>query len=203
MILAYARVSTLAQDNDNQFHKIDEFARFKELSIDERVEEKIKSISQTRKVYEVVGKLKEGDTLIVAEMSRLGRSLSDLLSLIESLTTKKVRILFVREMLDICDDNPAGKLQMQILGAMAEYERAMIRQRTKDTIAAKRAAGIKVGRPHGAKNKTAKYEEHKDKILKDLKKGISKSKISTLYKMSRVTLDKALKEWEEITPDDN
>lgn len=195
MILAYARVSTLAQDNDNQFHKIDEFARFKELRIDARVEEKIKSISQTRKVYEVVEKLKEGDTLIVAEMSRLGRSLSDLLSLIESLMAKKVRILFVREMLDICDENPAGKLQMQILGAMAEYERAMIRQRTKDTIAAKKAAGVSVGRPVGARNKVPKYEEHKAKILKELTKGTAKSNIAILFNMSRVTLDKALKAW--------
>ena len=195
MVLAYARVSTLLQDNENQFHKIDEFARFKELVIDEKVEEKITSIAKTRKVYEVVEKLKSGDVLIVAEMSRLGRSLSDLLNIIETLTCKKVRILFVREMLDISDENPAGKLQMQIFGAMAEYEKAMIRQRTKDSIAAKKSAGVSVGRPVGAKNKMPKYEEHKDKILRDLKKGISKSKVSKLYDISRVTLNKALEEW--------
>ena len=195
MVIAYARVSTLLQDNENQFHKIDEFASFKGIIIDKRIEEKIKSIAQTRKIYDVVETLKAGDTLIVAEMSRLGRSLSDLLNLIETLTQKNVRILFVREMLDICDDNPAGKLHMQILGAMAEYERAMIRQRTKDSIAAKKAAGVKVGRPIGAKNKTPVYESHKEKILKDLKKGLTKTRISQLYKISRVTLDKALQEW--------
>jgi len=195
MVLAYARVSTLLQDNENQFHKINEFATFKNISIDKCVEEKIKSIAQTRKIYDVVEMLKAGDTLIVAEMSRLGRSLSDLLSIIENLTCKGVRILFVREMLDICDDNPSGKLHMQILGAMAEYERAMIRQRTKDSIAAKKAVGIKVGRPEGAKNKTPRYEEHKAKILKDLSKGLTKTKIAKLYNLSRVTLDKALSEW--------
>jgi len=196
MVLAYARVSTLLQDNDNQFHKIEEFCRFKELVVDEKVEEKISSIKNTRKVYEVVERLKKGDILVVAEMSRLGRSLSDLLGIIETLTDKKVRILFVREMLDICDDNPAGKLQMQILGAMAEYERSMIRQRTKDSIAAKKSAGVSVGRPMGAKNKMPKYEEHKERILRDLKKGISKSKIAKLYDISRVTLNKALEEWQ-------
>jgi len=198
MILAYARVSTLLQDNDNQFHKIKEFASFKGLEVDEWVEEKVKSVSNTRKIYDVVERLQKGDTLIVAEMSRLGRSLSDLLNIIETLTSKNVRILFVREMLDISDDNPAGKLQMQILGAMAEYERAMIRQRTKDTIAAKKAAGQSVGRPVGALSKETKCSKNREKILRDLKKGIAKSKIAKIYGVSRPTLDKHLKKWQEM-----
>lgn len=196
MVTAYARVSTHLQDNDNQLKRVRDFAAFQGLSIDEIVEEQVSSIAKTRKVYALVEQLKAGDVLIVAEMSRLGRSLSDLLGIIETLNSKHVRILFVREMLDICEDNPAGKLQMQILGAMAEYERAMIRQRTKDTIAVKQAAGIKVGRPLGSKTKVPKYEPHKEKILKDVRKGIPKAKIAKLYGLSRVTLNKALEAWQ-------
>lgn len=195
MTVAYARVSTHLQDNDNQLKRVRDFAAFVGLEIELVVEEQVSSIAKTRKIYALVEKLGEGDALIVAEMSRLGRSLSDLLSIIETLNSKKVRILFVREMLDICEDNPAGKLQLQILGAMAEYERAMIRQRTKDTIAAKQAAGIRVGRPLGAKTKVPKYEPNKEKILKDLRRGIPKAKVAKLYGLSRVTLNKALETW--------
>lgn len=231
MTVAYARVSTHAQDSDNQLHSVKEFAAFKKLSIDKEVKETVKSIAETREIYSLVEQLQKGDTLLVAELSRLGRGLYDLISIIEELNKKDVRVFFVREMLELHKDNPAGNLQLQILGAFAEYERKLIQQRTKDTIAAKRkqrddyfnslceqkkeelqrelsveerdalfdAATLKhpVGRPKGAKSITPKIKDNSEKIKKLLKQGKSKTYIAKSFDISRVTLNKYIKEWEE------
>jgi len=195
MTVAYARVSTATQDTDNQMYGIHKYAEYKGLKIDKEVVETIKSVAETREIYSLVEELKEGDTLIVSELSRVGRNLKDLISITETLIKKKVKLILVKEMIELSDDNPAGKLQMQLFGAFAEYERAMIRQRTKESIAAKRAAGVSVGRPRGAKNRKSKLDPFKEQILRDLERGMSKSKIAKLYDTNRVTLNKKLEEW--------
>jgi DNA invertase Pin-like site-specific DNA recombinase len=195
MIVAYARVSTGTQETDNQMYGIKRYAEYKELKIDKEVCEVVKSVAHTRKIYALVDELKDGDTLIVSELSRVGRNLKDLITITEKLIDKNVKLVLVKEMIELSDDNPAGKLQLQLFGAFAEYERAMIRQRTQESMAAKRAAGISVGRPKGAKNKESKLEKFKKEILRDLGKGISKTKVAKLYDTNRVTLNKMLDIW--------
>jgi len=195
MRVAYTRVSTGTQDTDNQLYGIKRYAEYKELVIDKEVSEIVKSVAETRLIYDLVEELKEGDTLIVAELSRVGRNLKDLITITETLINKKVTLILVKEMIELSEDNPAGKLQIQLFGAFAEYERAMIRQRTKEAIAAKRVAGVHVGRPKGAKNKEHKLEKFKKEIIRDVEKGISKSKVAKLYDTNRVTLNKMLDIW--------
>ena len=195
MRVAYTRVSTGTQDTDNQMYGIKRYAEYKELVIDKEVSEIVKSVAETILIYDLVEELKEGDTLIVAELSRVGRNLKDLITITETLINKKVTLILVKEMIELSEDNPAGKLQIQLFGAFAEYERAMIRQRTKEAIAAKRAAGVHVGRPKGAKNKEHKLEKFKKEIIRDVEKGISKSKVAKLYDTNRVTLNKMLDIW--------
>ncbi len=195
MTVAYARVSTSTQDTDNQMYGIKKYTQYKEMEIDKEVVETVKSVAETREIYALVKELKEGDTLIVSELSRLGRNLKDLIGITETLIKKNVKLILVKEMIELSDDNPAGKLQMQLFGAFAEYERAMIRQRTKESMAAKRAAGVSVGRPKGAKNKQSRLDKFKKEILRDISRGMSKTKIAKLYDTNRVTLNIKLDDW--------
>jgi len=195
MIVAYGRVSTGVQDTENQMYGVKKFAEFKELSIDQEICEVVKSVSETRDIYTLVEELQLGDTLLVSELSRMGRSLVDLVNITEQLLKKGVKIFLVKEMIELHEDSPAGKLQIQLFGAFAEYERAMIRQRTKESVAQRRAAGEHVGRPKGAANKESKLNPFKDEILKKINKGMVKINIAKIYNVSRMTLNKQLKIW--------
>ena len=195
MTYAYLRVSTQEQDLQNQRFGITKWAELHGITIDATVEEKVSSRQKSRKVFAMVEGAKKGDTVIVSEMSRLARSLSELVGIMRTLMSKEVRVVFVKEGIDLHENNPAGKLQIHMLAAIAEFERDMISLRTKEALDAKRAEGVTLGRPSGAKAANYKIDVHADDIILKLDNGISKSHLCKLYRFSRPTLDAALLRW--------
>ena len=180
-IIGYIRVSSDKQDLDKQRHLLLEYAQEKHLMIDEFIEIEISSRQDVgaRRIDELQKKLQNGDMLLVAELSRLGREMLQVLNIINSLSTRGVTITFVRQP-ELSTDGSHGKLLLAIYSYFAEAEREFISMGVKQGLAAAKAKGVKLGRPKGRRNKKRVLDPYRDEILKYLQKGIDLANIRKL-----------------------
>lgn len=139
--IAYIRVSTEEQNTARQREL------FKDLKIDKYYEEKVsgKNIKDRPELIKMMDYVREGDVVIVESISRFGRSLQDLLTLIEQLNQKGVQFKSLKEG-DIDTTTPTGKLIFSIFSSLAEFERETIKQRQAEGIAIAKANGKYKGR---------------------------------------------------------
>ena len=172
-IIGYIRISTDRQDLDKQRHLLLEHARRQHLFIDEFVEIEISSrkSNAARRIDELVAKLDTGDLLLVAELSRLGREMLQVLNIINALSEKGVEITFIRQP-ELSTSGDYGKLLLAIYSYFAEAERTFISLRVKQGLAAARAKGVKLGRPKGSRNRERILDAQRDEILKCLRRGV-------------------------------
>ena len=139
MLIGYARVSTHAQDNAAQL------AALKAAKCELVFEEKASGGRRERpELHRLLGQLRRGDVLIVWKLDRLSRSLRDLLNLMETIRGLGAGFLSLTEAIDTT--SPGGRMMMQIVGAFAEFERAMLRERTRHGLNAARKEGRTGGR---------------------------------------------------------
>jgi len=180
-IVGYIRISTDKQDLDKQRHLLLEYARKERLIIDEFIEAEVSSRQDTgaRRIDELQTKLQNGDTLLVAELSRLGREMLQVLNIINDLSKKGVKLTFVRQP-ELSTTGSHGKLLLAIYSYFAEAEREFISMRVKQGLAAARAKGVKLGRPKGSRNKRRVLDPYRDEILKYLQKGIDLASVRKL-----------------------
>ena len=180
-VIGYIRVSTDKQDAQKQRHLLLQYAQQHKLLIDEFIEVEISSRRNTkeRRIDELRAKLADGDTLIVAELSRLGRNMFETLNIINTLGESGVRILFVRQP-ELSTDGPQTKLLLAIYSYFAETEREFISLRTKQGLAAARAAGKTLGRPKGSRNKVRVLDPHREQIQRYLALGLDLASIRKL-----------------------
>ena len=173
-VIAYIRVSTDKQDLDKQRHLLLNHAQSQRLLITEFIHAEISSLKSTRerRVDELFEKLNPGDTLLVAELSRLGRNMLQTLNIINDLAERGVDIHFVRQP-ELSTTGPHTKLLMAIYSYFAEAEREYISIRTKQGLAAARAKGQKLGRPKGSRNQGRPLDPHRDEILEYRQLGLS------------------------------
>lgn len=179
--IAYIRASTDKQDLNNQKLEILEFARKKEIRIDEFVEITISSrkTSKQRRIDEVLERLKDSDTLVVTELSRLGRSTADVIALINQLVARTIRVIVIKQNLDIHQHDMNSKIVTTLFSLFAELERDLISLRTKEALVAKRMQGVVLGKPKGTIQKS-KFDKDGERIKKLLKLGLSVRKIIKL-----------------------
>ena len=147
--IAYIRASTDKQDLNNQKLEILEFARKKELKVDEFVEITISSrtTSKQRRIDEVLERLKDSDTLIVTELSRLGRSTPEVIALVNAMVVRTIRVIIIKQNLDIKGEHDMNsKIITTLFSLFGELERDLISLRTKEALAAKRMQGITLGK---------------------------------------------------------
>ena len=172
-VIGYIRVSTDKQDLDKQRHLLLEYAREQQLHIDEFVEIEISSRQDktARRIDELFAKLNAGDLLLVAELSRLGREMLQVLNIINDLCDQGIEITFVRQP-ELSTSAGHGKLLLAIYSYFAEAERTFISLRVKQGLAAARAKGVKLGRPKGSRNKERILDAHRDTILTFLQRGV-------------------------------
>jgi DNA invertase Pin-like site-specific DNA recombinase len=173
-ILAYIRTSTDKQDNDNQKLEIYEYARNKKMKIDEVIQIQISSHKGRlqRRIEELMEKLHEGDTLIVTEISRLGRSTAEVIHLINSMIKNSIRIISIKQGIDINEHDMSSKIIITIFSLLAELERDLISLRTKEALSAKKAKGIRLGKPVGTIQKS-KFDKDVERIKELLSLGVS------------------------------
>lgn len=182
---AYIRASTDKQDLNNQKLEILEFARQKGLQVDEFIEITVSSRKTTkqRRIDELLTKLNGSDTLIVTELSRIGRSTSEVIALINELIQRRIRIIVIKQNLDIAQHDMNSKIIVTLFSLFAELERDLVSLRTKEALAAKRAQGVKLGKPKGT-IQASKFDKDRDTIEELLALGLSVRKIAKLLGLS-------------------
>jgi DNA invertase Pin-like site-specific DNA recombinase len=188
--VAYLRVSKSDQETNNQKLAILAFAQKERISIDHFIHVTVSSrrSNQERKMDSLFGKLTQGDTLIVSELSRLGRSVGEIITTIDSLVRQKIGFIAVKEAIEFNGKaNLQTKVMVTLFGLFAEIERDLISLRTKDALAKAKAAGKKLGRPKGSLGQS-KLSGRAAEIQKLLSLGVSKASIAKITGVSRSTL---------------
>jgi DNA invertase Pin-like site-specific DNA recombinase len=142
---------------------------------------------------QMIETLQPGDRLIVSELSRLGRSLGQILQIIDCLIQKQVRLVAIKEAIRFeGKQNIQTKAMIALFGLFAEVERDLIAQRTKEGLAAAKARGKRPGRPKGALSKS-KLDGKEGEIRSLLQKRVSKASIARIMDVSQTTLHHFIK----------
>jgi DNA invertase Pin-like site-specific DNA recombinase len=127
--------------------------------------------------------VRTGDTVVVHSMDRLARNLDDLRRIVQTLTSRGVRIEFVKEHLSFTgEDSPMANLMLSVMGAFAEFERALIHERQREGIALAKQRGAYKGR------KKSLSEAQVEQLRAQLATGISKAQVAREFGISRETL---------------
>lgn len=189
MIYGYIRVSTDKQNTENQRFEILRFAQEKKLSVDSWVEETISATKhlKDRKLGTLLSEMKKDDVLVVTELSRLGRSLMEVMSILHSLMEKQAKVYTTKERYEL-GNNINSKVLAFAFSLSAEIERSMISSRTKEALARKKSEGRKLGRPKGSLSKITKLTGKEKAIEELLGKKISVSAIARILGVHRLTV---------------
>ena len=193
MVFAYARVSTDRQEARNQRFGMAERAKKAGIEIDEYVEEVVTGTMswKERRLGEMLAKMRCGDTLLVSEVSRLGRDYMDLVAIQSYCWHKGIKVMALKE-------NYGGKACVQDIvvyfaaSLSAMVERDMLSRRTKEALAAKKANGVRLGRPVGSVNRHHKLDGLEDMIACLLASGQSKAAVARKCKCHRHTIERHL-----------
>lgn len=139
-VFGYARVSTEQQSLDRQLDMLEKYG------VDKIYNEKMTGTKRNRPELEkLIERLTEGDTVVVESLSRLGRSTKDLIWLMETFNSKSVNLVSLKESIDTTSST--GKLLFTLMSALAQFERDVLADRTREGLAAAKARGRKGGRP--------------------------------------------------------
>lgn len=188
-ITGYIRVSSNKQTLEHQRFEIEQFAKRYGLKIDNWVEEKISSRKalKNRKLGFLLDNLQENDILISCEISRLGRSLLEVMRILEMCLSKNCQVWTIKENYRLGNDIQSKVLAFAF-GLAAEIERNLISQRTKSSLANLKASGKKLGRPFAAESQKLKLSKNTKKVCNLLSKGFSKTEIARHMGVQRSTL---------------
>ena len=184
MNIGYVSVSTAEQNESRQLEGL------KKYNIDKWFTEKVSAKDTNRpQLQNVLEFAREGDTIYVHDFSRLARSTSDLLKLVELLQNKGVHLVSNKENLDT--SSPTGKLMLTMIGAINEFERANLLERQKEGIAIAKANGKYKGR------KATELNNFGEEYKKYLNRELNKVQLAKVLGVTRPTLDKLIKEYEK------
>ena len=189
MIYGYIRVSTDTQTTDNQRYEILKFADEKKLVIGSWIEETISSTKnlKERKLGTLLDQMTKDDILVVTELSRLGRSILEVMSILHSLMEKQAKVFTTKERYEL-GNNINSKVLAFAFSLSAEIERSMISSRTKEALARKKNEGKVLGRPKGRLSTITKLTGKEAIIQELLQKDVSTSAIARILEVHRLTL---------------
>ncbi len=188
---AYLRVSTTEQDLEKNKYDILKLANDKKLGNVEWVEETVSGrvTWKQRAIAKIIETAQSGDTLIVSELSRLGRSMLECMEILSVASQKRLNIFAVKGNWQL-DQTIQSKIIAMAFSMAAEIERDLISARTKEALAARKKAGIKLGRPRG-KGKS-KLDQYRLEIEALLANGSSQRFIAFRYSTTEANLSRWL-----------
>lgn len=181
-VFAYCRVSTLEQTTENQRREIETagFAVRPQRIIEEHISGSV-ATSERPGFIRLLDRMENGDVLIVTKLDRLGRNAMDIRKTVEQLAASDIRVhCLALGGVDLT--SPAGKMTMQVISAVAEFERDLLLERTHSGIARAKAAGKRFGRP------STLNEEQKLSVIARIKAGASISAIAREFNTTRQTI---------------
>lgn len=195
MNYGYIRVSTDKQTVENQRFEINRFCEQQEIIVDRWIEETISGTKdvEKRKLGKLLNRLKKDDVLICAELSRLGRNLLMIMSILNHCMKNDIQVWTIKDNYRLGSDINSKVLAFAF-GLSAEIERNLISQRTKEALARKKAEGVILGRPKGRKSSKVKLTGKELEIKKLLDKKVSKSAIGRILNVHRLTVSKFIEE---------
>lgn len=195
MIYGYIRVSTDKQTVENQRFEINRFLQKTKFHVDSWIEETISGTVSPKKrnLGKLIEKTKQGDIIICSELSRLGRNMFMIMSILNILMERGVLIYTVKEHYKLGQDL-TSKVLAFAFSISAEIEKTLISQRTKEALNRKKAQGVKLGRPKGKKNTTHKLSGCDAKIKRMLLEGYPKTLICKQLNVAPSTLYLYMKE---------
>jgi DNA invertase Pin-like site-specific DNA recombinase len=181
-VYGYIRISTGKQDTENQRFEILKYANENKLGSVEFLEETISGRKswKDRKIGTLVQELQKGDILIITELSRLGRSMLEVMELLSILLRKGVELHVVKNK-QVLKDDLHSKVFAMAFSIAAEIERELISQRTKEALARRKAEGKPIGRPKGSFSSS--LDKHREQIEEFLRKGVSISSIAKILEV--------------------
>ena len=184
--IGYIRVSSAKQTLQHQRFEIENFARREKIKINCWIEEKISSRKSLdrRKLGSLLNCLEPNDILITCEISRLGRSLLEVMKILEICLNKNCQVWTIKENYRLGDDIQSKVLAFAFSLA-AEIERNLISQRTKTSLDSLKSKGRKLGRPYSDTSK--KLSHNKKYFIKLLQEGHTKAQIAKKFKVNRST----------------
>lgn len=189
MIYGYCRVSTQHQHEENQHFVIENFAKNNNIIIDTWVEEKISSNKKLpeRKLGTLLKKLKKGDILITTEISRLGRSLLEVMGILQMCLEQECQVWTLKENFRLGADIQSKVLAFAF-GLSAELSKQLLQERVRESLARLKANGKKLGRPCGAQSKKLKLQRNQKRLNNLITRGISKNEIARIMGVHKTTL---------------
>lgn len=190
-IIGYIRVSSNKQTCEHQKYELEQFAKQNHIQINRWVEETISSRKPLtkRQLGRLLDELQPNDILIAAEISRLGRSMMEVMRILETCLNKNCQVWTIKENYRLGDD-----LQSKVLafafGLASEIERRLISQRTKSSLDNIRATGKKLGRPLSAQSKKLKLSRNTKKVKQMLDLGLTRYRIAKNMNVRQTTVDR-------------
>ena len=189
MTYGYIRVSTTRQTVENQKFEIEEFCKKNSLSVDAWIEETISGTigPSKRGLGRLLQNVGAGDLIICSELSRLGRNLFMIMSILNIIMEKGAKIWTIKDNYRLGDDIQSKVLAFAF-GLSAEIERQLISQRTKEALALRKKEGVKLGRPLGRKSWKSKLDGAELAVSVMIFAGTSLNQMAKLYGIHRNTV---------------
>ena len=190
--IAYLRVSTIDQDIEKNKAEILRYANEKNLGKVHFEEDKKsgKVPWRNRKIATTLDELQDDDVILVSELSRLGRSMLECMEILSIALNKGIKIYAVKGNWQL-DDSIQSKIVAMVFSMAAEIERDLISKRTKEALRARKAAGVKLGRPKGPGK--SKLDPYKPEIEALLANGATQRFIAKRYKTTEANLHNWMK----------
>ncbi len=189
MIYGYIRVSTDKQTHENQQFEINNFCKKEQIEIDKWITETISGTKdfEKRKLGKVLKKLQKNDILICSEISRLGRNLLQIMTILNICMKKESQIWTIKDNYRLGADIQS-KILAFAFSLSAEIERNLISQRTKEALMRIKAGGRKLGREFGSRNKKHILDGREKEVLRLINKGVPKTQIAQKMGCSLFTI---------------